>query len=222
MIEPLVERVLKSLPKSDSYTVALSGGVDSVVLLHTLNQIRNLQNIKLKAIHINHGISSNALMWQNFCQELCTKLAIPLSIIQGKITKNGGESLENNARNFRYQAFSNESNTIITLAHHQNDQIETMLSQIFRGSDLHNIASMKTISQKQQTIFWRPLLNVTKLQILDYAKQFNLNFVDDESNLDKKYLRNFIRHEIMPSLNSWDNHIETKLLNVLKITLNKL
>ena len=194
-------------------TIGLSGGVDSVVLLHALHQITSSQSLQLTAIHVNHGISDNASSWASFCQELCSSLGIPLIIKHCKLVRSGGESLENIARRARYQEFFACGSDVIALAHHQDDQIETTLSQLFRGSDLHNIAAMHAITTKNNKLFWRPLLDISRKQIEDYAKKYNLKYITDESNADTTYLRNFIRHKVMPLLSDWDNQIKTKLLN---------
>ncbi|MBY0377831.1 MAG: tRNA lysidine(34) synthetase TilS, partial [Gammaproteobacteria bacterium] len=191
--------------------IGLSGGVDSVVLLHLLNSID--LPIKLCAVHINHGISPNADNWAQFCRDLCTRLNIMLHIETITLKRAGGESLENMARIARHNVFLQNNASIIALAHHQNDQVETVLSQLFRGSDLHNIAAMHIVSQKQDKLLWRPLLGISRSQIEAYAAQFDLPYITDESNFDTKYLRNFVRHNIMPVLNNWDNNITGKILN---------
>lgn len=209
----LVDKLLAEWPQQFasnlSYAIGLSGGIDSVVLLHILSQTK----IKLNAIHIDHGISECSGKWAEFCSDLCKSLNVPLHISQHKISKSGGESLENNARQVRYQIFLQNSADVIILAHHENDQVETTLSQIFRGSNLHNIAGMHTLSQKQNKLFWRPLLNIPKSVIETYAKEFLLEYIVDESNFDTKFLRNFIRQDILPCLIKWDKNISTKILN---------
>lgn len=202
------------MPGHFSFEVGLSGGIDSVVLLHILHTIFLNKDINLTAVHINHEISPNANLWEEFCKSLCNSFSIPLRTSRHKIIKSGGESLENNARRVRYDEFFKGESPLIVLAHHKNDQIETTLSQILRGSDLHNIASMMEISKKQDKLFWRPLLDVKKTDIKEYAKHYNLNYVDDESNLDHNYLRNFIRLRILPELLEFDPHIDTKILNL--------
>ncbi len=218
----LQEHVLQNIPAFETITVGLSGGVDSVVLLHILKTISKHTGFKLSAIHINHGISANAKTWELFCQEQCSFMDIQLEIYQSNITKNGGESLENNARITRYGYFSNSEATVIALAHHKNDQVETTLSQILRGSDLHNIASMKPLSNKQGKTIWRPLLEISRNDIENYAQEFNLQYINDESNLDTTYLRNFIRHKMLPLLLEFDKDVETKILKLPKQLQNIL
>lgn len=196
----------------NSISVGISGGIDSVCLLHILSLLQAKHNLTLSAIHINHGISPNANFWGEFCQKFCDSLSIPLVIKHHQITKNGGESLENNARNIRYLEFAQIDAPVIALAHHQDDLVETVLSQILRGSDLHNVAAMDMLSNKRGKILWRPLLDITRSQIEEYAKEFNLNYINDESNSDTKYLRNFIRHDIIPKLNQFDPNVASKIL----------
>lgn len=198
------------------YCVGLSGGIDSVVLLHLFAQIRLVKPIQLSAIHVNHNISSNAKYWAEFCSKLCQDLNIKFKLSEVSVTKIGGEGLENSARKLRYQEYKKTNADVIVLAHHQDDQIETMLSQIMRGSDLHNCAGMKHTSQKSSLNFWRPLLDMPKKHLLQYSISNNIQHIDDESNKDNKFLRNFIRNKIMPELNNFDNNINKKLIQSLE------
>ena len=246
-----------------SVIIALSGGSDSVFLLHALYQIqqealkKKSQNLKsqdsqlqyeIQAVHINHNISANANFWENYCITLCQQYNIPLKIYSTKIMKTGGDSLENIARQFRYNTFfkyiqelrtknfdddpkidsefhtdknihSNKKQYILAVAHHMDDQLETILSQIFRGSDLHNIAAMrpfyyKTNQQAESFAILRPLLNINKNDILNYLKNHNIKYCIDESNNDSQYLRNFLRNNILPQLYAWDKNIANKLLGM--------
>jgi len=208
----LSEHVAHYLPDVwQNICVGLSGGVDSVVLLHVLKQLK--PEINLTAIHINHGISPNADTWATFCQKFCDNFKTPLHIENVSLNRSGGESLENLARIARHNVFLQSPAEVVALAHHQNDQVETILSQLFRGSDLHNIAAMHEISQKQNKTLWRPLLGVSRKQIEEYATLFELEYISDESNLDTAFLRNFIRHDVIPLLTEWDNNIVSKVLN---------
>lgn len=200
-------------PNYSSYTIALSGGVDSVSLLYALVVLRKEHGFTLKAHHINHGISKNSDHWQQFCVDLCKKLDVPLEVTQYKIIKEGGQSLENQARELRYDALLGDASQVIVFAHHLNDQAETVLSQVLRGSNPHNVAAMKEISQVDDKTLWRPLLTTTKAAIQEYAASHELEYITDESNSDTKFLRNFIRHDILPKLVSWDKNVESKIVN---------
>ncbi|MDD3266085.1 MAG: tRNA lysidine(34) synthetase TilS [Burkholderiales bacterium] len=198
------------------YCIGLSGGIDSVVLLYLFHEIQKIKPIKLSAIHINHGISPNAKFWADFCIKICQNLKIDLKLSEVNVIKIGGEGLENSARKLRYQEYYHDEADVIILAHHQDDQIETMLSQIMRGSDLHNCAGMQKITTRKHKIFWRPLLDIKKSDLIKYANKNNLNHIEDESNLDIKYLRNFIRNKLMLELNIFDNNIESKLIRSIE------
>lgn len=195
-----------------SFTIALSGGIDSIVLLDIFHRISQRKAIKLQAIHVNHNISANAPHWAEFCKTICQNYGVPLDIYSTQVVKISGKGLENSARKARYHAFFENESDVIVLAHHQNDQIETMLSQIMRGSSIANCAGMMVVSKKKDKLFWRPLLELTKHEIQEYAVQNNLKNIEDESNQDNQYLRNFIRNDIMPRLEEHDPNISTKLI----------
>ena len=212
----LASKIIANWPSSLGghlhYCVGLSGGIDSVVLLHIFKQISQSIPINLSAIHINHGISLAANRWAEFCQHLCDEWQIPLKNCSVQVQKIGGEGLENSARKLRYQEYAKSNADVIILAHHQDDQIETMLSQIMRGSNLHNSAAMLTTMQRHNQHYWRPILDVSKQDIIAYAKHNKLSNIEDESNQDNRYLRNFLRNSILPQLLEFDNHVKTKLM----------
>lgn len=224
-IENLLTHWPSNLDGHLHYCIGLSGGIDSVVLLHIFKQLSRIKPLQISAIHVNHGLSSNAFAWQKFCTQLCQDLQITLNTAQVNVIKLGGEGLENSARKLRYLEYANTKANVIVLAHHHDDQIETMLSQLMRGSDLHNIAAMRPIITRQQQIFWRPLLGYTKTQLQEYALKYQLENINDESNQDNQYLRNFLRHKIIPELINFDPQTITKLNQSLlriqdSVTLN--
>jgi len=211
-----VESILKQWPSEIdghlSYCVGLSGGIDSVVLLHLLNAARKNHSFKLSAIHVNHGLSPHANQWQNFCISLCQQLDIPLQISQLQVVKQAGVGLENSARKLRYTEYQKTCAEVMILAHHRDDQIETIFSQIMRGSDVHNIASMRGLSQRNKQFYWRPLLDHSKRQLMSYATEHELVHIADESNQDNTYLRNFLRNNIIPQLLSYDASLPQKVM----------
>ena len=204
------------------YTVGLSGGVDSVVLLFLMSELRRIKDFKLSAIHVNHGISGNSDSWEKFCQDLCDELNVSLNVARLKVIKAPGQGLENTARISRYKEYAKLKDSIIVLAHHQDDLIETMLSQIMRGSNIHNIAGMSEIMHKNNQTFWRPLLSFSKEDIVRFAKMQNLLHIEDESNHDNKFLRNFIRNRVIPEFKGFDFNIKRKLLNSLNSIQNSV
>jgi tRNA(Ile)-lysidine synthase len=176
--------------------VAFSGGLDSCVLLHLLANLRKTLPFQLSAHHVNHGLSLNAASWANFCAEFCAKLSVPFTLSTVKVEKNSGLGLEATAREARYNALLSTDSDFIVLAHHQDDQAETLLLQLARGAGVKGLAGMGAINNK----LLRPLLDVPRSALEAYAKANNLTWINDESNADTKFDRNFMRHEILPNL----------------------
>lgn len=177
--------------------VGLSGGMDSMVLLHALANIKALKG-KLKAIHVNHGLSPNADDWQVFCQQQCDALFIPLVIETLHLKPKA--NLEAIAREKRYQKFLNHisSGDALVLAHHLDDQIETFFLNFLRGCGLSGLAAMPSERVWHEISIHRPLLSHSRKELLDYANQQKIDWIEDESNIDLKYSRNFLRHQVLP------------------------
>ncbi len=184
--------------------VALSGGVDSVVLLHWLNRWRCVHHsaLPLQALHVNHGLSSNAHAWQDFAGRFCSEQNIPL-ITETVRVLNTGEGVEQAARKARYSAFEKhlQSGDVLVMGHHANDQAETFLLRLLRGAGLQGMAAMPhTRSMLNGALLWRPFLAHSKQSLIAYAKLHGLEWVEDESNCQHKYSRNFLRACILPPL----------------------
>jgi tRNA(Ile)-lysidine synthase len=215
----LETQILASWPKLNAshYCIGLSGGVDSMVLLSIIYRLsQQLPKIHISALHVNHGISPQAKLWEQHCQSWCAQLNIPLQIHSLSCTKRPGMGLENSARQKRYAAYASSKAEVIVLGHHQNDLIETLLTQTMRGSSLHNLAAMHPLSQKHNHYFWRPLLPYPKETLVKYATELQLPYIEDESNLDLNYLRNFLRQQIIPQLLNYDDNLPQKLLNSIE------
>ena len=181
--------------------LGLSGGLDSIVLLHLLVETSKSLSFQLRAHHVHHGLSPNADAWADFCADTCKKLKVLLTISKIKVNKNSGLGVEATAREARYKALSaDEADLIcpdfILLAHHQDDQAETLLLQLARGAGVKGLASMGAVTEKLP----RPLLDVPRSALEVYAKEHSMDWVEDESNLDTKFDRNFMRHEVLPVL----------------------
>ncbi len=203
-IHEAVEVVLRQYVSEQNHLVlALSGGVDSVVLLQILAQISKQFTFNLSAIHIEHGISPNTKQWSDFCQNYCDALGIPLTIFSLSIKKQAQVSLEAAARQARYAIFKEISADFIVLAHHLDDQAETLQLQLLRGAGLRGLAGMpimRLLSPAGKIKLLRPLLTVSRDTIQGYALQNKLMWITDESNDDTTYHRNFLRHQIFPLL----------------------
>jgi len=209
-----VQAVLAPCVKPEStLLLALSGGLDSVVLLHLLANIKNDFPFNLYALHVHHGISQNANTWATFCKQQCDLLNVALEI-KHVCVDGAGLGIEAEARKLRYEALFNfklndNSPDFIVTAHHLDDQSETLLLQLFRGAGVKGLASMAAVDSERRLL--RPLLNSTRASLLDYAQVHNLNWCEDESNRNHDFNRNFVRHEVLPLLSSRYSAINTVL-----------
>lgn len=184
-------------------TLALSGGADSVALLDILAQLRSNLHFSLSAIHVNHQISPNAADWAVFCARLCAGHNIPFQVVKVSLKRQPGESLEAMARDARYSVFAEQPADFIVLAQHLDDQAETLLLQLLRGAGAKGLSAMAELRAQDSglgTGFLRPLLDVPRRLILDYVALCGLQWIEDESNTDIAYDRNYLRHRVMPML----------------------
>ena len=191
--------------KVKSMTVALSGGIDSVVLLHLLHQLQKTKNFTLKASHVHHGLSKNADKWVKFCEKLCTKLSIPLDVNYVNLPQKKSLGIEGDARQLRYEKLLQSKTDLVVLAHHEDDQAETFLLQLIRGAGVKGLSSMAHFDATRR--LWRPLLNASRIDIESYAKKHKLKWIEDESNQNIDFDRNFIRSKVLPILKNRFNHI---------------
>jgi tRNA(Ile)-lysidine synthase len=183
--------------------VGLSGGRDSVVLLHALRRLLCLDYLqfKLSALHVHHGLSANADDWAAFCSALCARHALPLSVVRVSVPQSCGEGPEAAARRARHAAFADCDADFLALAHHRDDQAETVLLNLLRGAGIAGAAGMLAErAQGRGPTLLRPLLEVSRALIEDYASANSLRWIDDESNDDTHFRRNYLRHEVIPRL----------------------
>lgn len=200
----IIEKIKKTILSYNKILFGFSGGLDSTVLLHLLIKIKkNNEKLKIRAIHINHGISKNAKKWNNHCKEICSKWNIQFISKKIKITNTKKKGTECIAREERYKTFKKMllPEEIITVAHNLNDQIETFLLALKRGSGSKGLSGMSTFTKFSNTIIIRPILFLEREKILYYAKKYSLSWIEDETNENIKYDRNFLRLKIIPILN---------------------
>ena len=197
--------------------LGLSGGLDSCVLLDVLAQMQTQLHFKLKAIHVHHGLSPSADDWLNFCKEKCKLLDIEFYDVKVKINEKSSLGIEGEARELRYRAIKKKQKGILALGHHQNDQAETLMLQLFRGSGLKGLAGMPEFDINRK--FWRPMLNIKKELLEKYASENNIEYIEDESNEDINFDRNFIRSKVLPLIESrYPASIETISRSVSNIS----
>ena len=199
LIDRIAAQLEPLIPPRSAILVGLSGGMDSVVLLHLLHLLAPRFSWRLSALHVHHGISTNADAWADFCAELCAGLDIPLNIERVDISPLREHGIEAAARKLRHAVFARQSCDFIALAHHADDQAETLLLQLLRGSGVRGAAAMPVLSGGSPVIV-RPLLDLPRSALLDYAHEHELRWVEDESNADDSYPRNFLRHRALPLL----------------------
>jgi tRNA(Ile)-lysidine synthase len=182
--------------------LGLSGGLDSVVLLHVLLGVRDHHPFELRAVHVHHGLSPHADDWADFCAQLCASHAVELTVHRVGIARDDAAGIEAAARRERQRIFAALDADFLLTAHQQDDQAETLLLQLLRGAGPKGLAAMAELQHRPdwRAAQLRPLLGVTRGGILDYAQAHGLAWVDDESNLDTRYRRNALRQQVLPLL----------------------
>lgn len=179
-------------------SVGLSGGCDSVVLLHVLSRLGFAG--RLSAIHVHHGLSPNADLWAEFCVEYCRRLEIPLRVEKVAVDRKNGLGLEAAARQARYAVFADAATDCLLLAQHRGDQAETVLFNLLRGTGVTGAAAMPVERRFAGRRLLRPLLGMGRVEIDVYARVNKLAWVEDESNADLSLTRNYLRHQALVAL----------------------
>ena len=190
-----------SLPPGAAVCVGFSGGLDSAVLLDLLHA-RGTQ--PLSALHVHHGLSPNADRWAEFCARFCAQRGVPLTVERVHVERESGAGLEAAARAARYAAYAKRPEPFVALAHHLDDQAETVLLQLLRGTGLKGVAAMprlRALAGANAQIY-RPLLDVPRAELRDYAQGRALEWIEDESNDSLAHDRNYLRHAVAPLLDA--------------------
>ena len=196
----------------DEFLIAYSGGVDSTALLYFSKKIALKLNKKILAIHINHNLSKDSKNWEIHCRNFCKKIGVELICENLSIILDKGDSIEEKARNARYGTIYKHMNerTAMLTAHHVEDQAETFFYQLLRGAGAKGLASMPIFKILNHGFHIRPFLKFNKKELVDIVRFNKLDHINDTSNNDIKFSRNFIRKNIMPIVkNKWPNCNET-------------
>lgn len=187
-----------------SVCVGLSGGLDSMSLLQALSTLAGEGRLALSALHVHHGLSQNADHWATFCQAACRARGVPLTVARVEVDRRSGLGIEAAARAERWRVFAARTEDCIALGHHRDDQAETVLLQLLRGAGLRGLSAMPDDAGEEGHVgmvrLLRPLLDLSRTTLEAFARQQGLSWVDDESNADTRFDRNFVRHEVMPLL----------------------
>ncbi|MDA0238303.1 MAG: tRNA lysidine(34) synthetase TilS [Proteobacteria bacterium] len=198
--------------------IALSGGVDSVVLLDVISRLSESLKLQVSAAHVNHHLHVESPNWANFCSKLCGAHQIALEVFDVQIVPNSSLGVEGAAREARYMALLSHAAPTIVLAHHQDDQIETFFLQALRGSGVDGLSGMVAIrddfdSRKQ---IFRPMLGIKRQEIMAYATERGLRWIEDSSNSDYSFSRNYLRNETLPQLRSRFPALDKSIVNVVQ------
>lgn len=226
-MENAVKRTIQKhqlLCKGDGVIIGLSGGADSSALLVVLKKLSGELNLKLAAIHVNHQLrGEEALRDQIFAEKLCHRLEIPFKVVSvdvGNVAKTKGISFEMAGRDVRYEAFEAYRQALgyekIAVAHHLNDQAETVLQRLIRGSGLEGLAGMRP---RRDEVVIRPLLYVSRADIEAYCQSEQIEILVDHTNLETEYSRNFVRLELIPQI---DQRFQTKVSETISRTADLL
>ena len=181
--------------------IGVSGGVDSMVLLYIISQNLHKFHCDLSVVTVNHKINANSDAWAEFAGKQCTQMGIPGFTFTVRVNPNG--NLENAAREARYSAFASMEPQAIVLAHHADDQAETVLMKLFRGAGARGLKGMEKYAPSwtdPRVLLCRPMLGLSKREIETYAKICEIPHVEDPSNADSSYDRNWIRNDLMPDI----------------------
>ncbi|MGB5591518.1 MAG: tRNA lysidine(34) synthetase TilS [Gammaproteobacteria bacterium] len=196
-------RCLSGIPPQPRICVALSGGVDSMVLIHALAALYRQGDIAgLRAIHVDHGLHPDSASWAQACERECAALRLELKQFQVQVPRRRGESLEAAARAVRYAALAEglQPEECLATAHHSDDQMETVLLQLLRGSGPAGLAAMPAVSDFADGWLIRPLLNFSRVELELWARQQDLTWQQDPSNRDPGPRRNYLRIAVIPGL----------------------
>ena len=187
---------------SAALVVALSGGLDSVVVLHVLADMPAARARGLRAVHVHHGLHPDADAWQRLCETICSALQVSLRSVNVDVPRDGGEGLEAAARHARRAVFAEELGVgeVLVLAHHRDDQAETFLMRALRGSGVDGLGAMQPWRAFANGWLWRPLLGHPRSDLQAYAQAHGLRWIEDPSNADARFDRNFLRQRVLPLL----------------------
>lgn len=203
-------------PPPQRVAVALSGGLDSVCLLHAAVAWARASGVQLSAHHVHHGLSPNADAWLAFCAKRCAEWGVPVSHTRLQLVRRGGESLEAVARDARHAALSLLDADTVLFGHHQDDQVETFFLQLLRGAGPAGLAGMPAIQLRGAQRWVRPWLPVSRSILKNYAEHHALSWVEDESNQDTRFDRNALRQQVLPELEARFPHYRDAVIRAMQ------
>ena len=205
-------RALISTP-GDGVVVALSGGLDSSVLLHALASLPEARARGLRTVHVDHGLHADSSRWVEHCRALATSLSVPFESVAVAVTRTSGDGLESAARSARYAVLAQHlgDGELLAVAQHRDDQSETVLLKLMRGSGPEGLGGMRPLRPFARGQLWRPLLSLPRSALKNYADTHAITWLDDPSNVDETLSRNFVRRQILPRLRQHWRECDTAL-----------
>ena len=195
--------ILQDFPAVARFWLAYSGGCDSHVLVHAAAQLRAVVAERIfHVVHVDHGLQTASAEWARHCAAVCEELALPFTLLRVDARGSLGESPEAAARHARYRALASlmQAGDCLLTAHHQDDQAETLLLQLLRGGGPHGLAAMPALSPFAAGMHARPMLTFSREELRRYAQRHALQWIDDPSNADSGFDRNYLRNSVMPVL----------------------
>jgi len=188
--------------KPDRFVIAFSGGLDSTVLLHALASSRDMHKTALLAVHVDHSLHEDSASWTKHCESFAEALDTECVCVKVDVATGTGRGTEAAAREARYNAFRSllRAGDWLLSAHHKDDQAETLLLNLMRGSGPAGLAGIGEVQPFAAGWLVRPLLSISRNELRNYANELELNWIDDPSNEDRQFDRNYLRHEVIPRL----------------------
>lgn len=210
---------LATLPESGSLAVGFSGGPDSTALLHALAQLPGARRRNLRALHVDHGLHPDSAAWAQRCADFCASLGLSFTVARTSVDGAGGKGVEAAARRARYAAFASQlgDGEWLVLAHHRDDQVETVLLKLLRGAGPEGLGGMRTMRPLARGCVWRPLLELPREVLRNYLIEHHLQAIDDPANADPRFTRNVVRGELVPLLAGHWPHAETAILHSARL-----
>jgi tRNA(Ile)-lysidine synthase len=203
-----------------AWRIAFSGGLDSTVLLHLLAHLGKTESLPaLSAIHVHHGLQAVADAWPEHCRSVCDAWGVPLQVVRVQVQP--GASLERAARDARYGAFKEaiQANEVLLTAQHRDDQAETLLFRLLRGAGVRGLSGMPRQRPLGNGYLLRPLLDATRAELEAYAAEHQLSWIEDPSNQDRQFSRNYLRHQVFPALTArWPQALATMARSVAHLS----
>jgi tRNA(Ile)-lysidine synthase len=199
--------------------VAFSGGPDSTALLHALAQLPEARERGLRALHVDHALHAESAAWARHCVDLCEALEVPVTVVRVEVDDSRGEGIEAAARRARHAAFAEHlrDGEWLALAHHRDDQVETVLLKLLRGAGPEGLGGMHALRPFARGFLWRPLLETPREMLRKYLSENAISCIEDPANDDPRFARNLLRRDILPRMAAHWPHVDASILHAARL-----